>query len=106
MLMRIISECGISSADCYNRALVAKSVFSKIKNNPEYKSTKSTVSGFVIALRLPLDEAKEMFSKACYSLSRSIKFDIILEWFISNRMYNVYEISEVLLTYDQLLIGC
>ena len=105
MLMRKISECGISNADCYNRALVAKSVFSKIKNNPEYKPTKSTVAGFVIALRLPLDEAKEMFSKAGYSLSRSSKFDIILEWFISNRMYNVYEINEVLLTYDQLLIG-
>lgn len=105
MLMRKISECGISNADCYNRALVAKSVFSKIKNNPEYKPTKSTVAGFVLALRLPLDEAKEMFSKAGYSLSHSSKFDIILEWFISNRIYNVYEINEVLLTYDQLLIG-
>lgn len=105
MLARKIEERGISNAECYNKANATKSVFSKIKNNPEYKPTKPTVAGFVLALGLPLDEAKEMLSKACYSLSRSNKFDIILEWFITNRIYNIFDINEVLLEYDQQLIG-
>ena len=105
MLMRKIKEKGISNAECYNKALVTKSVFSKIKNNPDYKPTKPTVAGFVVALELPINEAKEMLGKAGYSLSHSSRFDIILEWFITNGIYDVFLINEVLLDYDQLLIG-
>ena len=105
MLMRKIKESGMTNAQCYNKANVTKSVFSKIKNDPAYKPTKPTVSGFVLALELPLDEAKEMLGKAGYSLSRSNKFDIILEWFITNGIYNIFDINEVLLDYDQQLIG-
>lgn len=105
MLARKIEERGMSNAECYNKANTTKSVFSKIKNNPEYKPTKPTVAGFVLALGLPLDEAKEMLSKAGYSLSRSNKFDIILEWFITNKTYSIFDINEVLLEYDQQLIG-
>ena len=105
MLARKIEERGMSNAECYNKANATKSVFSKIKNNPEYKPTKPTVAGFVLALSLSLDEAKEMLGKAGYSLSRSNKFDIILEWFITNKIYNIFDINEVLLEYDQQLIG-
>ena len=105
MLARKIEESGMTNAECYNKANATKSVFSKIKNNPEYKPTKPTVAGFVLALGLSLDEAKEMLSKAGYSLSRSNKFDIILEWFITNKIYNIFDINEVLLEYDQALIG-
>lgn len=105
MLTRKIEERGMTNADCYNKAGITKSVFSKIKNNPEYKPTKPTVAGFVLALELSLDEAKEMLSKAGYSLSHSSKFDIILEWFIENKNYSIFDINEVLLEYDQQLIG-
>ena len=105
MLARKIEERGMSNAECYNKANATKSVFSKIKNNPGYKPTKPTVAGFVLALGLSLDEAKEMLGKAGYSLSRSSKFDIILEWFITNKIYNIFDINEVLLEYDQQLIG-
>ena len=105
MLTRKIEERGMTNADCYNKAGITKSVFSKIKNNPEYRPTKPTVAGFVLALELPLDEAKEMLSKAGYSLSHSSKFDIILEWFIENRNYSIFDINEVLLEHDQQLIG-
>lgn len=105
MLLRKISERGITNAQCYNKANITKSVFSKIKNDPSYKPTKPTVAGFVLALGLSLDEAKEMLGKAGYSLSRSSEFDIILEWFITNKIYNIFDINEVLLEYDQQLIG-
>ncbi len=105
MLLRKIEESGMTNAECYNKANMTKSVFSKIKNTPGYRPTKPTVAGFILALELPLDEAKEMLSKAGYSLSRSSKFDIILEWFITNKIYNIFDINEILLEYDQSLIG-
>ena len=38
-------------------------------------------------------------------LSHAIKFDVIVEYFIINGKYNVYEINEVLFKYDQPLLG-
>ena len=105
MLMRKIAEQGITNAECYTRALASKSVFSKIRNQPGYHPTKPTVAGFVIALRLPMVEAREMFEKAGYSLTRSSAFDVIVSWFIENGRYDVFELNEVLLEYDQSLIG-
>ena len=55
--------------------------------------------------RLPLDEAQDMLRKAGYALSRSNEFDIILEYFIRQGNYNVFEINEALFSFDQPLLG-
>ena len=105
MLMRKIKESGMTNSECYNKALISKSVFSKIKNNPEYKPTKPTVIAFAIALHLSLADTIDMLGKAGYSFTHSNKFDIIIEYFINNNIYNIYQINETLYDFDQVLLG-
>jgi len=73
MLLRIIDEKNKRDVDVYNRANVHKSVFSRIRSNPNYKPSKSTVLAFAIALELSLDVTHDLLRKAGYALSSSSK---------------------------------
>lgn len=104
-LLQLIDRTGKKDSEIYKKANVDRKLFSKIRNNMDYRPSKTTALAFAFALKLDVEETKDFISRAGFALSHSSKFDVIVEYFLVNRNYNVFELNEVLFAFDQPLIG-
>lgn len=104
-LLKLIDRTGKKDSEVYTRANVSRQHFSKIRNNPQYRPTKSTALAFAIALELDLNQTKDLIGRAGYALTNSSIFDVILMYFIEQGNYDLFEINAALFEFDQSLLG-
>lgn len=104
-LLRWIIKNDKTNPEVYKKANMDRKLFSKILNNKDYKPSKLNAIALAIALELNLDETKDFIGRAGYALTHSSKLDIIVEWFIQQKNYNVFEINMTLFEFGQPTIG-
>lgn len=92
-LIYLIELKKLKNAEVYNRALVTKQLFSKIKKNKDYHPDKATAMRLCVGAKLNLDETKDLLLRAGYALSPSDKRDIIFSFFIEKGIHDMIEID-------------
>lgn len=104
-LLALIDERGLTDAQVYRRANISRQLFSKIRSHADYRPTKPTAVALAMALGLTLPETQELLAHAGLTLSRSSRFDVIVEFYLSRGVHDVMTVNEALFAYDQPLLG-
>lgn len=104
-LLALIDERGLTDAQVYRRANISRQLFSKIRSHADYRPTKPTAVALAMALGLTLPETQELLAHAGLTLSRSSRFDVIVEFYLSRGVHDVMTVNEALFVYDQPLLG-
>lgn len=104
-LFKLIDESGLDDVTVYKKANIDRKVFSRIRCKEDYKPKKKTAIAFAIALRLDMSTMIDLLSRAEIAFSPSNKFDLIITYFVTNNIYDIYEINAALFKYGQPTLG-
>lgn len=104
-LFQLIDESGMDDVTVYKKANIDRKVFSRIRCKKDYKPKKKTAVAFAIALQLDMPTMTDLLSRAEIAFSPSNKFDLIITYFITNKVYDIYEINAALFKYGQPILG-
>ena len=104
-LFHLIDERGMTDAECYHRANISRQNFSKIRTIPGYLPKKPTILALAVALKLSVDETNNLLRSAGLALSNSNKQDVIVEYFLFMKKYDLMENNEALYKNGQPCLG-
>ena len=104
-LLRMIDERGMTDPEVYKRANVDRKLFSKIRCSEDYIPKKRTIVALAIALRLNLDDTKDLLASAGLVLTNNSKADVIVSFCIENGIYDIFEVNALLFKFDQPILG-
>ncbi len=104
-LLRLIADSGMDDVTVYKKANIDRKVFSRIRCKVDYRPKKKTAVAFAVALELDLPTTLDLLSRAEIAFSPSNKFDLIVTYFITNKVYDIYEINAALFRYGQPILG-
>ena len=103
-LLKLIDERGLTDPQVYKRANLDRKLFSKIRSNPQYHPSKKTALALAIALELDMNETVDLLARGELAMSPGSKFDLIIEYCIRCKIYDIFEINAILFDYNQPLL--
>ena len=98
-LYELMSESGMKNPEIYGNALISKQTFSKIISGAIATPKKTTICALALGMHLDLEQTKRLLESAGYTLSKSSKFDLCIEYFLINKEYNITKNNIILESY-------
>ncbi|MBQ2657913.1 MAG: macro domain-containing protein [Erysipelotrichaceae bacterium] len=105
-LIRMIDERGLLDPEVYKKANIDRKHFNHIKNTKNYRPKKKTAVALAIGMKLNIRDTNTLLERAGYVLTSASKFDLIIRYCIEKKIYNIFDVNELLFAHDQETLGC
>ncbi|MDF0728535.1 hypothetical protein PY093_18025 [Cytobacillus sp. S13-E01] len=96
VLLGLIDDTGYSDSDIYKKAGIDRRHFSKIRSNSDYRPGKNSAVALALALELNKKETDKLLSSAGFSLSDSDTFDLVIQFCLEKRIYDLDKVNQAL----------
>ena len=105
LVFSFADQKGFTDVEVQKKANLDRKAFSKLKCGTTKNPSKSTALALAVALELNLDDTKDLLSRAGWALSPCSKQDLIVQYFIERKAYDIYEINLALFEHGEPLLG-
>jgi len=100
-----MESSGISKSDLCFKANITPAKLEDILQSSDAGMTKQTVIALAMALELSAEEFTDFLHMAGYELTNDSKFDLIIKYCISEHMYDLFDVNQILFRFEQELLG-
>lgn len=97
-MQQLINKKGMKNSEVYAAANLTKQYFSKLLKG-KVTPSKTKILSLAVALHLNMDETVDFLRMSGYAFSPFSPVDKIFEYFIQNKIYDIYKIDIVLFDY-------
>ena len=104
-LFELIDAAHLDNKDVWKRANLDRKHFSKIQCDVNYHPKKKTVMALCIALKLDLEQSKDLLARADWAFSPSSKVDLIVQKAIMDKQYDIMQLNLTLFKYTNEILG-
>lgn len=95
----------LKDSKVYKAVNMDRRLFSKIMSDKYYKPSKDTAILLALALKLGKYETIALLDCAGYTLSHSVRRDIIIEYCIKEHIYSINDVNELLFNLSEKTLG-
>lgn len=88
-------------SEFYHKCGISRQHFSKMMGRERYIPKKKTVMAMALTLRLSLEDAEELLASAGYTLVKSDKTDIVVRYCIEHQLYDLDDVNEALMIFNE-----
>ena len=103
-IRKTILAKNLDEVDIYKKADVDRKLFSKIRTQPDYHPNKNTLLKLCLAMNLNTDETENLLKSAGYSLSKSLRSNLILRYCFGHHIFDVITVNQILDHYGEKVI--
>lgn len=79
---------------------MSRKLFSKIRSEKNYHPSKNTIFSLAIGMKLNIDETAKLLDSAGYAFTSASKTDLIVQYFLYHKKYDIFATNEVLDKYE------
>ncbi len=102
LLFKFIDDRKMKDSEVYKRSCVGRDVFCNIRNGKNV--SKRTIKQLCFGLKLPYEDAVVLLASAGYTFSNNDIGDLVVAYFLKNKIFDIYEANIELYERKQALL--